>query len=125
MASGLATNMEVAFAAITVPTTTISGQTWVQVSTAAQLEYIDEHQSTYLSANIQLMKDIDVSGFAWVPFGGDSNANFSGTFNGQGYVVSGVTVSNSTDAAVGFFGASTGTIANLGVSVNLTGIQGE
>lgn len=114
-----------AFAVTPLPSTdappTVGGV--VQVSTPAQLEYIDQNQATYLGASIELMNDIDLSSasglYPWVRFGGSgANENpFKGTFNGQGYTVSGWSVDNSSaqfDTA-GFFGDTSGTIENLGV----------
>lgn len=54
----------------------------VQVSTAGELQYIDENQDSYRNSNIELMNDIDMSGLSWRPITG-----FSGTFNGNGYVL--------------------------------------
>lgn len=94
---------------------------WVQVSTAAQLAYIDEHQSLYLSRSIQLMNDIDMSGYHWIPFGGNGEARFSGVFDGRGYRVSGVRIPIASLQYVGFFGQSSGIVRNLGVVVDIAG----
>lgn len=102
---------------------------WVQVSTPQQLEYIDQHQSlaiapgsatTYLAANIELMNNIDLSGYTgWVPFG-TSGHMFSGTFNGNGHVISGLTFSDTSNLNVGLFGTVTGNIENLGLEASVT-----
>lgn len=107
---------------------------WVQVSTPDQLEYIDQNQSsdittgsttTYLGANIELMNNIDLTGYSgWVPFGGNSEPAFGGTFNGQGYEITGLNIDDSSDANVGIFGETTGTVENVGVSVTLQGSSG-
>lgn len=94
---------------------------WVQVYTAEQLAYIDEHQPLYLARNIQLMNDIDMSGYHWIPFGGNGEARFSGVFDGRGYQVSGIQIPLTSLQYVGFFGQSSGTIKNLGVVVNIEG----
>lgn len=95
---------------------------WVQVSTAEQLAYIDEHQSLYLSANIQLMNDIDMSGYQWIPFGGNGEARFSGIFDGSGYRISNIRIPiASLLQYVGFFGQSSGVVKNLGVVVDIEG----
>lgn len=89
----------------------------MQVSTAAQLAYIDDphNQSQYLSANIELMNSIDLSGYPWVPFGGNVLAPYSGTFNGQGHQITGLNINDTTNQYIGFFGETSGTIENLGV----------
>ena len=102
------------------PSVTIQGVTWYQVSTAAQLEYIDQNQGKYLNANIALMNDLDLTGFSWTPFG--AIAPFKGTFNGQGYGVSGVTVNEPSTDDVGFFGYTLGSnIENLHINDTITG----
>ena len=99
------------------PSVTIQGVTWYQISTAAQLEYIDQNQGNYLNANIELMNNLDLTGFAWTPFG----TPFSGTFNGQGYGVSGVTVDEPSSDYVGFFGTNSGTVENFHVNGSMIG----
>jgi hypothetical protein len=107
------------------PETTIGGATWYQVSTPAELEYIDQNQSGYLNANIELMGDISLSGYAWTPFAGAAtcypSSGFTGTFNGNGYSITGLNVADATDACVGFFGETKGTVENLTVSGSVVG----
>lgn len=95
---------------------------WYLVSTPEQLAYIDQNQdpyvSGYLSGNIELMNNLNMSGYDWVPFGGGpsaTNVDYSGTFNGNGYTVSDLSVV-SGGLSVGFFGSTSGTIENLDVS---------
>ncbi|MFD1673729.1 putative Ig domain-containing protein [Alicyclobacillus fodiniaquatilis] len=105
---------------------------WVQVSTLNQLVYIDENQSsvisagsntTYLNAHIELMNDIDLTDYSgWLPFGGNSSAPFGGVFNGQGFTIQNLTVNNTTGNEAGLFGSNTGTVENIGlVNVSVTG----
>lgn len=94
---------------------------WVQVSTAEQLAYIDENQSLYLSRNILLMNDIDMTGYQWIPFGGNGVAKFSGIFDGRGYRISGIHIPLTSLQYVGFFGQSSGIVKNLGVAVDIEG----
>ena len=106
------------------PSAVINGKTWYEVSTAAQLEYIDQNQNKYLNANIELMNNIDLTGYTgWVPFGGNSYAAYTGVFDGQGYGVSGLLLNDTTDVSttseVGFFGLSNGTIKNLGIAATV------
>ncbi|WP_178021724.1 S-layer homology domain-containing protein [uncultured Paenibacillus sp.] len=100
---------------------------WVLVSTAEQLAYMNQHQPDYVTSNIRLMNDIDLSGVAWVPFGGNDNAAFSGTFDGRGHLISGVEI-DSADwedpkqyENVGFFGKVTGTVQQLRLGVQVSG----
>jgi uncharacterized membrane protein len=55
----------------------------------------------------------------WIPIGEDTTLAFKGTFDGNGFVVSGLYI-NSADPIKGFFGivASKGTIKNLGVTTS-------
>lgn len=94
------------------PTVTADGATWTEVSTAAQLLYMDANQSQYLKANIELMNSINLSGANWTPLG--SGSSFSGTFQGNGFTVSGWTVYTTTMQA-GFFSTVSGTVENLAV----------
>lgn len=94
---------------------------WVQVSTAEQLIYIDQNQEEYLNRNIRLENDIDLTGFNWIPFGGNEQAAFSGTYDGRGHLISGIKVIDNERENVGFFGSSTGLIKNLGVEVQIEG----
>ncbi len=108
------------------PTSATNGQTWVEVSTPAQLEYIDQHPSTYLGANIELMNNITLpapttgANENWIPFGNTYNSPYSGSFNGQGYRISGLVINDATDESVGFFGYTTGTIENLSLNGTMT-----
>ncbi len=116
---GTASNSE-SFTALAPPNAPPVVSGWVQVSTAAQLEYIDQNRSQYLGSNIELMNDIDLSGFPWVRFGGNSASNpFAGTFNGNGHVISNVQIDDTTHINVGFFGVTTGTVEAVGVSVTV------
>ncbi|OYP68288.1 hypothetical protein CIK98_03505 [Prevotella sp. P2-180] len=57
----------------------------------------------------------DVSGFrSWTPIGNYDN-NYTGTFDGQKYTVSGLYFNDSSINYVGLFGYSCGTIQNVGV----------
>jgi hypothetical protein len=59
----------------------------------------------------------------WIPIGGE-NAPFSGTFDGRGFVVSGIYINNENKDHKGLFGeVEKGTIENLGVVASY--IKGE
>lgn len=107
-----------ALAAAGTPPPFING--WVEVSSASQLEYIDQNPSSYLTDKIELMNNVTLTG-TWVPLGTSVTNAFQGIFNGQGYTVSGVAITDATDPAVGFFGVSKGNIENVGVNVSISG----
>ncbi|WP_080834321.1 Ig-like domain-containing protein [Cohnella massiliensis] len=94
---------------------------WVRVSTAEQLMSVAQNQELYLSQNIRLTSDIDLTGYEWIPLGGNGRPAFSGTFDGRGHVVSGIRVVDDALEYAGFFGQSSGTIRNLGVEVEIEG----
>ncbi|GIQ69040.1 hypothetical protein DUZ99_07640 [Xylanibacillus composti] len=94
---------------------------WVQVSTAQHLIHINEHQEMYLDKNIAILNPIDLTGYEWTPFGGNSYDNYTGTFEGNGHLISGIAINADNLEFVGFFGVSSGTIRNLGVSVQVKG----
>ncbi|MCC5941274.1 MAG: hypothetical protein JJU37_07000 [Balneolaceae bacterium] len=96
-----------------------------QVSTAEQLQTISE----FLSSHFIQVNHIDAgstsgwngrSGFS--PIGSSSNP-FTGTFNGNGFEISGLTIDRDGDVHVGMFGVTgSAQIMNIGlVSVNITG----
>jgi hypothetical protein len=70
-----------------------------------------------LSVNYHLTADIDLSGEEWVPIGDDSTP-FMGVFDGQGYVISNLTITAAGSGYVdnGLFGyAENATIKNVGL----------
>ena len=70
--------------------------------------------------NITLTADINLSGIDWTPIGIDYNHQYTGTFNGGGHTITGLTVTGS-DQYAGLFGyiGSGGTVKN----VVLEGVQ--
>ncbi|WP_158607328.1 MBG domain-containing protein [Rhodohalobacter sp. SW132] len=95
-----------------------------QVETAEQLNsvrnYLDVHYIQTADIDLGVSPWNDVSG--WEPIGGNGNA-FTGTFDGQGHTISGLTINRSTDN-VGLFGyTNTGAIIrNLGlIDVSIRG----
>ncbi|WDL95304.1 beta strand repeat-containing protein [Alicyclobacillus sp. ALC3] len=111
---------------------TIGGTTWVVVSSAGNLLYIDQNQTSaitagsttdYMNANIRLSGTISMSGVSgWVPMGG-SGAPFVGTFDGAGNQITGLTINPTGRSNSGLFGVfgTSGTIENLGVNAQVTG----
>ena len=68
---------------------------------------------------IKLTADIDLGNQAWTPIGnGDSSFAFFGTFDGNGYTISGLNVPDTN--APGLFGCIFGTVQNLIVKGSVT-----
>jgi uncharacterized membrane protein YgcG len=62
---------------------------WIAISDRAGLEAINNN----LAGKYYLTADIDLSNGEWTPIGSSSNQVFTGTLDGQGYVISGLTIS--------------------------------
>ena len=74
------------------------------------------------TGNVQLQRSISISGSEWTPIGSKSaNKPFTGTFDGNGMTISGLTISSGND--VGLFGYTSGaTIKDLSLSgASITG----
>ena len=67
-----------------------------------------------LDINITLTGDIDLTGIDWTPIGIDYNHQYTGTFDGGNYTITGLTVTGS-DQYAGLFGCigSGGTVKNV------------
>ena len=68
---------------------------------------------------VRLGKDIDLASREWTPIGGNNTTDaastkFAGTFDGQGYRISNLSITTKHHY-VGFFGATSGKILNLGI----------
>ena len=108
------------------PNYTLWGTT-LDICNATGLEYLDGNQSSYLSDKIVIVLESNMNlatgstPYNWIPLGNSSN-QFTGTFNGNGYTVSGYTIGMSgskySGNDVGFIGylGSGATVENLGVS---------
>ncbi|MFC4597873.1 S-layer homology domain-containing protein [Cohnella hongkongensis] len=94
---------------------------WVLVSTAGELAYINRNQALYMDRQIRLTNDIDMSGYEWIPLGGNDYEAFSGVFDGRGHRIEGVSIEGGALQEVGFFGRVTGTVRDVGVAVQATG----
>ena len=71
----------------------------------------------YAGVTVQLMSDVDLQNEDWTPIGEgyDANKPFKGTFDGNGYTISNLTV-NSTNRGFGLFARCDGaTIRNLAI----------
>ena len=80
----------------------------------------------YSDYTIKLTKNLDLNGIEWTPIGQKNGNKFKGIFDGQGYTVTGLKISEEKAAAfdgyVAFFGATEGaTIKNLTVAGSVTG----
>jgi hypothetical protein len=81
---------------------------------------------TYLNYTVRLANNIDVSAFLWTPVGTSYSSAFNGTFNGQGYTITGLTVdvSSSNTVYAGLFGiVSAGTVENVTVSGSVNAVS--
>ena len=115
----------VSLAAAKDPGYTVSedGKTY-EVYNAEGLKNIAElvNEEWKLGINITLTADIDLSGIDWTPIGIDYNHLYTGTFNGGGHTITGLTVTGSNEYT-GLFGriGSGGKVMN----VKLEGVQIE
>ena len=103
---------------------TDDGQGNYTVTTAEGLNNIAElvNEEWKSDINITLTDDIDLTGIDWTPIGIDYNHQYTGTFNGGGHTITGLTVTGSNEYA-GLFGriGSGGKVMN----VKLEGVQIE
>ena len=89
-----------------------------QITNAAQLSGIRD----FMSSHFMLMNDITLDG-EWTPIG-DYTHPFSGSFDGQGFVISNLTINQPVADWLGLFGrtSASSAIADLGLSnVNING----
>ena len=78
----------------------------IPISDRAGLEAIADD----LSGNYHLTQDIDLSGAEWVPIG-NNISQFTGTFDGQGFVIKNMEITESYDfSSIGLFGVANGGI---------------
>ena len=103
-----------------------------QISSNAQLAYLaklinnSSTYNTYKDLYYVLTADINLSGNQWVPIGKSDSYIFEGVFEGEGHLISGLTVGTSGAAdtslnETGLFGCvkSGAVIENVGVSVSI------
>ena len=85
------------------------------VTTAKGLKAVaDIANNSNLGINITLDKDINLTGTTWTPIGIDDKNQYTGTFDGGGHTISGLTVKGSDENA-GLFGyiGSNGMVKNV------------
>ena len=82
-----------------------------------------------LSLNCTLTADIDLSDETWTPIGDSYSNAYTGTFDGQGHTISGLTIKTPNKDNVGLFGCigkngeKNGTVQNL--NLEITSISGN
>ncbi len=95
---------------------TDDGQGNYTVTSAEGLKNIAKlvNEQWNLGINITLTADINLSGIDWTPIGIDYNHRYTGTFDGGGHTITGLTVTTS-DQYVGLFGyiGSGGTVKDV------------
>ena len=92
------------------------------VTSAEGLKNIAElvNEEWKLDINITLTNNIDLTGIDWTPIGKDDNKAYTGTFDGNGKTITGLTVTRS-DRYTGLFGFIKGTVKNVVLTeVNIT-----
>ena len=110
------------------PTQTISSGTY-SISTAEELAQLATmtNDGKVTGGEFVLSNNIDLSGYStsegWTPIGNSTNS-FSGTFDGNGYVVSNLYINRPNKNDQGLFGYTDGAeIKNLGIeNFNVTGL---
>ena len=113
----------VSLAAAKDPGYTVSedGKTY-EVYNAEGLKNIAElvNEEWKLDINITLTNNIDLTGIDWTPIGKDDNKAYTGTFDGNGKTITGLTVTGS-NRYTGLFGFIKGTVKNVVLTeVNIT-----
>ena len=96
-------------------------QGYTLIKTADELQAMQDN----LSGKYILMNDIDLAGYDWTAVGTYDNP-FAGEFNGNGYVISNLTINEPTKYNQGLFGnCSAGThIENVGLeNINIEGYR--
>ncbi|MCF2597697.1 hypothetical protein I6E10_02805 [Phocaeicola barnesiae] len=101
---------------------TDDGQGNYTVTSAEGLKNIAKlvNEQWNLGINITLTADINLSGIDWTPIGKDDNKAYTGTFDGNGKTITGLTVTRS-NRYTGLFGFIKGTVKNVVLTeVNIT-----
>ena len=93
---------------------TDDGQGNYTVTSAEGLKNIAKlvNEQWNLGINITLTADINLSGIDWTPIGIDYNHQYTGTFDGGGHTITGLTVTTS-DQYAGLFGYLSGTVKDV------------
>lgn len=108
---------------LAVATIAVNANGAIEIDTADELSYIGKYDTYPKTGNYVLTKDIDLSSFGnWTPLCGGLSASketgFMGTFDGQGYVISGMNITGSAEnVTAGLFGEATDNNANNGTVI--------
>lgn len=95
----------------------------IRISNAAELEKIGKDAAYPMSGDYILTEDIDLSNINWIPIGGNGGNDyaqvsgdrvFNGTFDGNGHVISGLTISCDGADNNGYRISQSGLFAMLG-----------
>lgn len=108
----------VSLAAAEDPGYTIEGDGSYTVTTADGLLAWNEAVQKDMTLNCTLADNIDLTGIDWTPIGTSFGNSYTGTFDGNGKTITGLTVTGS-DRYTGLFGFIKGTVKN----VVLEGVQ--
>ena len=96
---------------------TDDGQGNYTVTSAEGLKNIAKlvNEEWKLGINITLTADINLKGIDWTPIGKDDNKAYTGTFDGNGKTITGLTVTGSNEYAglFGYIGKDGGTVKNV------------
>lgn len=79
-------------------------------------ELVNSGEESFKGKTILLGADIDMTDKTWTPIGNGNittNSVFQGTFDGQDFTISNLTVKAEKSASAGLFGAVVGTVKNL------------
>lgn len=82
-----------------------------QIHSAEGLANMAKHPA----GKFELLCDIDMAGADWTPVG-TKDAPFTGSFEGWGYIISNLNITQGTDGYTGFFGVNEGVVSNLKLS---------
>jgi len=82
-----------------------------QIHSAEGLANVANH----LDGKFILLCDVDLGGTAWTPVG-TAEKPFTGSFDGDGYTISNLTITQGADGYTGFFGVNEGAVSFLKLS---------
>ena len=104
-------------------TCSVTVYTSVPIRTVAELKAIEND----LDGNYKLAANIDLGKSEWTPIGKDKNTPFTGKLKGNGYQITGLSITDNSQVYSGLFGYCKGTVTNLTVSgtVSTDGSNGD
>ncbi len=90
----------------TTETITVDTDTFIDISSASELQAMETNRS------YRLMADIDLSGLEWTPIGTFTDP-FRGIFDGNGFTISNLTITDQNEDFNGLFGKLSGSVQDL------------